>query len=146
MPRPLAQQVVVITGAGSGIGRETALTFASRGASVVVAARSQQGWKDSDDAIVDEHGDAVPNPLATQPGLARRRDERLGGRGIAVPADVSEYAQVEALAGGAVATGPLTVVHQPARHAAAGPATRAAALARTSFHRGTRRTPHPGGT
>jgi glycogen debranching enzyme len=44
------------------------------------------------------------------------------------------------------ATGPLTVVHQAARHAAAGPATRAAALVRTSFHRGTRRPSHPGGT
>jgi NAD(P)-dependent dehydrogenase (short-subunit alcohol dehydrogenase family) len=79
MPRPVSQQVIVITGAGSGIGRETALTFASRGASVVVAARSQGAL----DSLVTEV-------------------ERLGGRGIAVPTDVSEYEQVEALAGRAV--------------------------------------------
>jgi NAD(P)-dependent dehydrogenase (short-subunit alcohol dehydrogenase family) len=79
MPRPLTQQVVVITGAGPGIGRETALTFASRGASVVVAARGRHAL----DSLVAEM-------------------ERLGGRGLAVPADVSDYAQVEALAGRAV--------------------------------------------
>ena len=75
MPRPLAQQVVVITGAGSGIGRETALTFARRGATVVVAARSP----DALDSLVAEVG-------------------RLGGRGLAVPTDVSDHRQVEALA------------------------------------------------
>ena len=32
MTRPISDQVVVITGASSGIGRETALTFGERGA------------------------------------------------------------------------------------------------------------------
>ena len=40
MPRPLNDQVVVITGASSGIGREAALRFAEAGARVVVAARN----------------------------------------------------------------------------------------------------------
>ena len=75
MPRPIAQQVIVITGAGSGIGRETARTLASKGASVVVAARSAGALE----SLVAEV-------------------ERLGGRGLAVPTDVAEYAQVEALA------------------------------------------------
>lgn len=79
MPQPLAQQVVVITGAGSGIGRETARQFAHRGASVVLAARSGGAL----DSLVDEV-------------------ERLGGRGLAVPTDVADYGQVEALAERAV--------------------------------------------
>ncbi|MGY1605311.1 SDR family oxidoreductase [Geodermatophilus sp. SYSU D00815] len=79
MPRPLAQQVVVITGAGSGIGRETARTFAQRGASVVVAARSRTAL----DSLAAEV-------------------QRLGGRCRPVVTDVGEYAQVEALAGTAV--------------------------------------------
>jgi NADP-dependent 3-hydroxy acid dehydrogenase YdfG len=41
--KPIAQQIVVIVGASSGIGRETALRFAKKGAKVVVAARSQSG-------------------------------------------------------------------------------------------------------
>lgn len=39
MPQTLANKVVVITGASSGVGRATALAFADRGARVVVAAR-----------------------------------------------------------------------------------------------------------
>jgi NADP-dependent 3-hydroxy acid dehydrogenase YdfG len=39
MARPLGQQVVVVLGASSGVGRETALRFAEHGASVVLAAR-----------------------------------------------------------------------------------------------------------
>jgi NAD(P)-dependent dehydrogenase (short-subunit alcohol dehydrogenase family) len=79
MPRPVASQVVVVTGAGSGIGRETALTFARRGARVVVAARSRAAL------------DSLTAELA-----------RLGGGGLAVPTDVTDHRQVEALAQRAV--------------------------------------------
>src|SRR5689334_15615976 len=37
MAKRLEQQVAIVTGAGSGIGRETALIFAAEGANVVVA-------------------------------------------------------------------------------------------------------------
>jgi short-subunit dehydrogenase len=75
MAKPLNQQVVVITGASQGIGRETALQMAMRGASVVVAARNQEAL----------------NELGAQV-------ERLGGQAEPVVADVAEYAQVERVA------------------------------------------------
>lgn len=40
--KPIDQQVVAIVGASSGIGRETALQFAARGAKRVVSARSKE--------------------------------------------------------------------------------------------------------
>ena len=43
MPRPLDQQVVVISGAASGIGRATARRFAGRGAKLVIGGRSADG-------------------------------------------------------------------------------------------------------
>lgn len=56
--KPINQQVVVILGASSGIGRETALEFARRGANVVVAARSQAGLNSLLDKIRAEGGEA----------------------------------------------------------------------------------------
>ena len=79
MPRPLAEQVVVITGASSGIGREAARLFAMRGARVVLAARRGE----------------VLAKLA--------EDIRLdGGHALAVPTDVSDPAAVEHLADRAI--------------------------------------------
>jgi NAD(P)-dependent dehydrogenase (short-subunit alcohol dehydrogenase family) len=67
--------IVVITGASSGIGRATALTFARQGATVVLAARRA-------DALHD----------------AARECEQLGGRAMPVPTDVRDEAQVQELA------------------------------------------------
>jgi NAD(P)-dependent dehydrogenase (short-subunit alcohol dehydrogenase family) len=75
MARPVKEQVVVITGASSGIGRETALGFGRVGASVVLAARNE----------------AALQEVATQ-------IERLGGRAVVVPTDVADWAQVQRLA------------------------------------------------
>jgi NAD(P)-dependent dehydrogenase (short-subunit alcohol dehydrogenase family) len=79
MPRALPQQVVVITGASSGLGRETALQLAQHGATVIAAARNREAL----DSLCAEV-------------------ERLGGTGTAVATDVSEWGQVEALARQAV--------------------------------------------
>jgi NAD(P)-dependent dehydrogenase (short-subunit alcohol dehydrogenase family) len=75
----VGEQVVVLMGASSGIGRETALRFARKGAKVVVSARSEEGL----DSLVEE---------------IRRED----GEAIAVPADTSEFDQVKAVADRAV--------------------------------------------
>lgn len=79
--KPLVQQVIVITGASSGIGLATALAAADQGAKVVLAARS---------------GDT----------LTRIADEitQSGGAAIAVAADVGDRAAVEGVARTAIDT------------------------------------------
>ena len=78
-------EVALITGAGSGIGRESAMLFASEGASVVA---------------VDLNGDA-----------AEQTASALGARAIAVRADVSRAADCEAMVAAAErAFGKLTVL------------------------------------
>jgi NAD(P)-dependent dehydrogenase (short-subunit alcohol dehydrogenase family) len=73
--KELTDHVVVITGASSGIGRETALEFGRRGARVVAAARNQAALQ----TLADEIG-------------------RLGGEPLPVVTDVSDFDQVSALA------------------------------------------------
>jgi NAD(P)-dependent dehydrogenase (short-subunit alcohol dehydrogenase family) len=68
----LAGKVALITGAGSGIGRESALLFAEQAASVVVV--------DVDLTRAEDTGAAV---------------QRAGGRAVAVRADVSKAADCE---------------------------------------------------
>jgi NAD(P)-dependent dehydrogenase (short-subunit alcohol dehydrogenase family) len=75
MPRPISEQVIVITGASSGIGLVTAREAARRGAKVVLAARNARDLEKAAEEI--------------------RRD---GGDAIAVPTNVTSYEQVEALA------------------------------------------------
>ena len=77
--KPVEEQVVVLMGASSGIGRETALRFAKRGAKVVVSARGKQGL----DSLVEEI-------------------RRNGGAATAVVADTSDFNQVKAVADRAV--------------------------------------------
>ena len=67
-----AGKVAFVTGAGSGIGRATALAFAREGASVVVADISEQGNRET----------------------VRMIEEELGGRALAVKCDVSKVEDV----------------------------------------------------
>src|SRR3954451_7960333 len=78
--KPLEQQVVVVMGASSGIGREAAKRFAARGAKVVVSARSVDGL----DTLVQEIRAAA-------------------GSAVAVPADVTNAEAVAHVAERAVA-------------------------------------------
>jgi NAD(P)-dependent dehydrogenase (short-subunit alcohol dehydrogenase family) len=75
MPKSVSEQVVVIVGASTGIGRASALAFAARAAKVVCAARSGEAL----DTLVEE----------IRAG---------GGTAVAVPTDVAEPAQVCSLA------------------------------------------------
>ena len=75
MPRPLADQVVVITGASSGIGRETAHQLANQGASLVLVARNE--------AALQETAAEV---------------EALGSRALVVAAEVADPDQMQRVA------------------------------------------------
>jgi NAD(P)-dependent dehydrogenase (short-subunit alcohol dehydrogenase family) len=74
MARPVRDQVVVITGASSGIGRATAFRFAREGSSVVLAARGLEAL-----------------------GTAAREVERLGGTALPIKTDVATWREVQAL-------------------------------------------------
>ncbi len=77
--KPIEEQVAVVMGATSGIGRATALLLARKGARVVVAARRQ----DALDELVAEI-------------------ERAGGQAIAVAADVTDFDQLNGVARAAI--------------------------------------------
>jgi short-subunit dehydrogenase len=79
MTRPIDAQVVVIVGASSGIGRETALQLAARGASLVLAARNAEALEE-----------------------VARQVVRIGGQAEVVPTDVTDWPAVRALAHRAV--------------------------------------------
>ena len=73
-------KVALVTGAGRGMGRAVALTLAGQGAAV---------------AVNDINAAAAESTV--------REITAAGGRAIAVPADISRYAQVEAMVAAAVA-------------------------------------------
>src|SRR5688500_17759564 len=77
---PIEGQVMVITGASSGIGRLTAIKAAAAGASVVLAARN-----------------------AAHLGRVEQEIVRAGGAAIGAPTDVADMSQVQRLADRAVA-------------------------------------------
>ncbi len=79
MARPLKDQVVVITGASTGIGREVAREFAAKGARVVLAARNARALESLAEEI-----------------------RAKGGRALPIPTDVTDFAAVERLAAAAV--------------------------------------------
>jgi NAD(P)-dependent dehydrogenase (short-subunit alcohol dehydrogenase family) len=75
--KPLGEQVVLVTGASSGLGRAIARMAGERGAKVVVTARNQE---------------ALENCVA-----------EIGSEALAVPGDVTDQAQVQGVVEAAVA-------------------------------------------
>jgi NAD(P)-dependent dehydrogenase (short-subunit alcohol dehydrogenase family) len=57
--KPIEEQVVVLIGVSSGIGRETALWFARKGAKVLVSARGEDGLNSLVEEIRGEGGEAT---------------------------------------------------------------------------------------
>jgi short-subunit dehydrogenase len=74
-PRPVSEQVVVVIGASSGIGRQTAIEFGRRGASVVLSARSEESLQSAASEV-----------------------QAVGGTTRIIPADVAKFDQLERLA------------------------------------------------
>ena len=79
-PKPINEQVVVLMGASSGIGRVTALRFAEKGAKVFVSARGEEGLR----SLVEEIREG-------------------GGEAAYAVADTTDFEQVKAVGDGAVA-------------------------------------------
>jgi NAD(P)-dependent dehydrogenase (short-subunit alcohol dehydrogenase family) len=77
--KPLSRQILVVTGASSGLGRAIARQAGERGAKVVVTARNEE---------------ALDNCVAEV--------ERAGSEALAVPGDVSDQQQVERVVAEAV--------------------------------------------
>ena len=78
--KPVAEQVIVITGASSGIGRATAQAAAARGAKVVLAARSEEALRDMV-AAIEADGGAAAHVVAD---VGSRADvEKVGEMAIA---------------------------------------------------------------
>ena len=100
---PLNEQVVVITGASSGIGRETARFMAERGATIVAAARNETALDTLCSEITVRGGRAMPviadvaDPLQVA-AIGHQAIERFGRVDTWVNnAAVSIYATVEQL-------------------------------------------------
>lgn len=75
MLKPKSERVVVVTGASAGVGRATVRAFASEGAHVGLIARDTEGLH-----------------------VAASEVNHVGGKGLAVPADVADADQLEAAA------------------------------------------------
>ena len=73
--KPLHEQVVLITGASSGIGRQSAIRFAKAGASVILVARNEQALQEAVEEI-----------------------EKLGAEAIFATADVANFEELKAAA------------------------------------------------
>lgn len=71
----LQGKIAIVTGAGKGIGRDIALALAKEGAQVVLVSRTKS---DLDNVVAEI--------------------ERDGGKGVAIPKDLTDSAQVQALA------------------------------------------------
>ena len=71
--KPLKDKVVVVTGASRGIGKQTALSLAQRGAAVVVVARTVQERENSPGTLGDTAGEL----------------RKLGADPLVIPADLS---------------------------------------------------------
>ena len=86
MPGRLENKIAIITGSSSGIGRATALAFASHGATVIVSDLREQA------RVAGSSGDADSSQPSTVSAI-----EEAGGKAIFVKCDTTQANEVEAL-------------------------------------------------
>ena len=79
MMRPLSNQVVVITGASSGIGRESAIDLGRRDASLVLAARGEDALENTRAELAAQGVEvlSVPTDVADRDQVDRLRDAAI---------------------------------------------------------------------
>ena len=102
--KPLHEQIIVITGASSGIGLATARMAASRGAKLVLAARNEAALREIVDEIRSRGGEAIAVKCDVGKEeevilLANRAQQEFGGFDTWVnDAGVSIYGKIEDIA------------------------------------------------
>ncbi|MCA1960304.1 MAG: SDR family oxidoreductase [Desulfomonile sp.] len=92
-------KVAVITGAGSGIGRATALRFAAEGAKLVLADWDEEGLNGTLDLVRQEGGEAV----AQRTNVANEEDVKA-----LIDLALQNYSQIDIVCNNAGITGSLT--------------------------------------
>ena len=100
-PKPLANQIALVTGASRGIGAAVAIELARLGARPVLVARTQGGREETDDTIRTAGGEATLLPLDLLDGA---QVEAIG------PSLLQRFGRLDILVHAAAALGRLTPV------------------------------------
>jgi len=102
----LAQRVVMVTGAGSGLGRSAAMAFARHGATVILLGRTVAALENVYDAILD---DGLPQPAIV--GLDLERTDAAACEHVAQTV-AAEFGRLDGLLHNAAQLGTLTPIEQ----------------------------------